>query len=281
MGGVLVTGALALFVGAAVQGSAWVAVPVVFVWLFGSGLLIGLGGGPMVIGLLSGLVLTLAFLFPGGVANGAGYAAGGAIGGLWAIAITLIWPTSPAVAAELAPASSGPAPGWAARVGAELGPRSPAARYALQLGLATAIGQWLVFVADLPHGPWVTSTIVVILKPDFGATLQTTIERVITTVIGATVAAAAMAVVQSELVRQVTLIPVAVAMVAYQRISGRLFGLLLTLYVLLVTNLTGPSGVEVGIDRTVDTLIGAVIAVLVGAVVIPMRKRGEGASETA
>jgi uncharacterized membrane protein YccC len=69
-------------------------------------------------------------------------------------------------------------------VRAVLAPDSVILRYALRLGLVTAVAVWLTWALHLTRGYWVTITIVIILQPYTGATTLKAMQRVLGTVVG-------------------------------------------------------------------------------------------------
>ena len=69
--------------------------------------------------------------------------------------------------------------------------RSNSFRHALRLGVATAIGGLLASAEHLVRGYWIPMTVVIVLKPNFGGTLQRSVQRITGTVLGALLGSAA------------------------------------------------------------------------------------------
>ena len=67
--------------------------------------------------------------------------------------------------------------------------RSNSFRHALRLGVATVIGGLLAAAEHLIRGYWIPMTVVIVLKPNFGGTLQRSVQRITGTVLGALLAA--------------------------------------------------------------------------------------------
>ena len=63
--------------------------------------------------------------------------------------------------------------------------RSSSFRHALRLGVASAIGGLLAASEHLVRGYWIPMTVVIVLKPNFGGTLQRSVQRITGTVLGA------------------------------------------------------------------------------------------------
>ncbi|HCS57607.1 MAG TPA: hypothetical protein DIW80_10625 [Gordonia polyisoprenivorans] len=143
--------------------------------------------------------------------------------------------------------------------------RTPAAvhnsaRTALCLGVATAI----TVAAHAPqHGFWLPLTVAVIVRPEYGSVVGRTVNRVAGTLIGAAVAAAVVAIWPSGIVVAVA----ASVGLAFAVLTGpKLYGLRvvgITLSALLSASVGAPDvlGPEI---RLLDTLAGAVIAVVFG-----------------
>ncbi|MBV9391142.1 MAG: FUSC family protein, partial [Verrucomicrobia bacterium] len=66
--------------------------------------------------------------------------------------------------------------------------RSSSFQHALRLGMATAFASLLASTVHLTRGYWIPMTVVLVLKPNFGGTLQRSVQRVTGTVLGAIVA---------------------------------------------------------------------------------------------
>jgi uncharacterized membrane protein YccC len=75
-------------------------------------------------------------------------------------------------------------PGLLAPLRAVLSPNSVVLRFALRVGLVTAVAVALTAALDLKRGYWVTLTAVLILQPYTGATSVRAVQRVLGTVVG-------------------------------------------------------------------------------------------------
>jgi uncharacterized membrane protein YccC len=101
-------------------------------------------------------------------------------------------------------------------------------RHALRLGLIAALGQTLATVLHLPRGYWIAVTILFILKPNFGGTLQRAVLRVTGTVLGGLIAAALSLTIQEEVILIAILPVLAFAALSVRPINYGLYTLALT-----------------------------------------------------
>jgi uncharacterized membrane protein YccC len=151
---------------------------------------------------------------------------------------------------------------WWERLRAQLTLESLTFRHALRLAVAVVIGITVYTLFAIPHGFWITLTLVAILKPNFGATLDSTLQRVAGTVLGAILAALVLAVVPSQLWLYAALILLAGLTFALKPLSYVLFVMMLTPLVIVLLDITGAGNWTLAALRVGDTVIGGVIAVL-------------------
>lgn len=140
---------------------------------------------------------------------------------------------------------------------------APAFRHAVRLAVAVPASLFLASWLSLPRGYWLPFAVAVILKPDYSTLFDRGLGRVVGTLVGATLAA----VLVSELHPDLLLTTVLVALTAWAVYStwaasfsvamGFVTALVL---ILLSTSLTDSVGTAV--DRFIDVLLGAVIAVV-------------------
>ncbi len=83
---------------------------------------------------------------------------------------------------------------------------SPIFRHAIRLGVTLALGVTVYILAALPMGYWVTLTIMVVLKPDFGGTFQRFFYRMGGTLLGTIVAAVLAATITSKPVLEIIIL---------------------------------------------------------------------------
>jgi uncharacterized membrane protein YccC len=160
---------------------------------------------------------------------------------------------------------------WRARLGGivnmvkdNLTFHSLAFRHALRLGVTVTAALALYRFLDLPHGTWLALTAVVILKPNFGGTYHQAIQRVSGTVAGSVVCAIVAAAITKLYILDAVLVPfgiLAFSLVAHNYGLGVLF---LTPFIVLPLNTVHMGDWEVAAVRSLDTVIGGVLALLAG-----------------
>jgi uncharacterized membrane protein YccC len=155
---------------------------------------------------------------------------------------------------------------------ANLTPDSAVFRHALRLGVITAVAVTIYVIFGLREGYWVTLTVVVILKPYFGATFQRGLQRVIGTVFGGIVAAILAAIVHSPLSIALLLFPLTVIALALQPINYGLFVFFLTPQVILMDNILHPGHWLLALDRIENTALGGALALVGGYLLWPSRE---------
>ena len=73
---------------------------------------------------------------------------------------------------------------WAHRFLARFGPNQPATHHGLQLAAAVLIGYLVAMAFGLPERFWVVITVLIVMRPDSGSTLQAGLERMRGTLLG-------------------------------------------------------------------------------------------------
>ena len=151
--------------------------------------------------------------------------------------------------------------------------RSSSFRHALRLGVASAVGSLMASGFHLVRGYWIPMTVVLVLKPNFGGTLQRSVQRITGTVLGALIAAILLLVLKNP-----WLLLAAVAALAFATFSLRnrnygLFALALTPMIMLMLDLARPVTVTDSFLRILHTIIGSLLALLSGYLLFPMWER--------
>lgn len=136
-------------------------------------------------------------------------------------------------------------------------------RHALRLGVSAALATALVRGLGLNHGYWVIITVIIVLQPYAGLTLQRSLQRVAGTLLGAAVAAGLVALVKDPVVILVAIMVLFAVAMSVQPLSLPAFQVLLTPALVLLAELQSGDWSLAGV-RIVNTLLGGVLA-LVGA----------------
>ncbi|MFN6471906.1 MAG: FUSC family protein [Nostoc sp. SerVER01] len=153
-------------------------------------------------------------------------------------------------------------------------------RHALRLAVVTTVAELLASVLQLPRGYWITLTALVALKPNFGGTSETTVQRVIGTILGGIIGIGVILLVKNQLAMSATgyayalcfLLLVFTAM-SVRSLSYSIFTILLTPAIILLLNLISAGDWKIGILRIVDSLVGGVLALLGSYLLFPRWER--------
>jgi hypothetical protein len=168
-------------------------------------------------------------------------------GGAWTLAILLTGRVEPDVAWRHGPPD-------ARRIAAA----------ALRLGLCVAVAEAVANLRGVERGYWIPLTVAIVLRPEFGDIVVRSIGRAFGTLVGASAAAAVLALVGSGW-GAVPIVAVLAASLPFA--IRRHFVLLATgisaVVVLLVASVVG-HGTSIAVARIVDTTIGCAIVLLVG-----------------
>jgi len=158
---------------------------------------------------------------------------------------------------------------WAARlrdpfavVRANLTPSSAVLRHAVRMSLLVAGSDIVVRASDIGRGYWVPLTILVVLRPDFGSTLQRSVMRIAGTVVGLLIASALVHWLPSGDGYQIALIFV---FCFGMRFAGPgnlgLSAACLAALVVVLLALNGFPAHSTVLDRSVATVVGGALAI--------------------
>jgi uncharacterized membrane protein YccC len=146
-------------------------------------------------------------------------------------------------------------------------------RHASRLALVAALAVSLNLVANLPRGYWSVLTALVVLKPNFGGTLATAVQRITGTVSGALIAALLGSMIRNQSVLLFCAGLFAFAALALRPFNYTLFVIGLTPMVTLILNIGDVGDWRLAMLRVLETLIGGSLALLGGFVFFPMWER--------
>jgi uncharacterized membrane protein YccC len=146
-------------------------------------------------------------------------------------------------------------------------------RHAIRLGAATAIATAIAEAVHLPRGYWVVVTVLVVLKPNFGGTIERVIQRIGGTIVGGVIAMLITIFIPNE-----TMLFLCVALLAFISFSIRSFGygfftLVLTPLFMVLLDLANPGDWKVSLFRILDTLVGGILALVGGYTLFPIWER--------
>lgn len=146
----------------------------------------------------------------------------------------------------------------------ELSRESPYFLFGLRLGIAVAAGTWLYLALGLSdaHGLWIPVTVIVVLQPTLGGSVERVLERFGGTLVGVAIALGLLALIQDDEVAIVVLFPFLLFATVYLgRINYAVAVVFITLSVVLLFNLLSPAGATTGLERLTGTVIGIAIGV--------------------
>lgn len=165
---------------------------------------------------------------------------------------------------------------------ANLDLRSPALRHALRLAVLVPLADVLTREVGIHRGYWVSLTILVVLRPDFGGTFQRVFLRVIGTLVGLLLTSLAVHYLLGDW-QPGTIVLLGVLFFGVRMAGPSNFALssvFLAGLVVLLLSLAGLPAHSTVVDRSIDTALGGAIA-LVASLLWPSWERGQLAARLA
>lgn len=146
-------------------------------------------------------------------------------------------------------------------------------RHAIRLGAAVTIATAIAEGLHLPRGYWVVVTVLVVLKPNFGGTIERVIQRIVGTIVGGVIAMLITIYIQDE-----RMLFFCAALLAFVSFSIRSFGygfftLVITPLFMVLLDLANPGDWKVSLFRIMDTLVGGLLGLLGGYTLFPIWER--------
>ena len=146
-------------------------------------------------------------------------------------------------------------------------------RHALRLALITTFAELIASLLQLPRGYWITLTVLVALKPNFGGTSETTVQRVIGTILGGIIGITLILLVKNQLAIAVCFLLLVFVAMSVRSLSYSIFTILLTSAIILLLNIISAGGWKVGVLRIFDSLAGGGLALLGSYLLFPRWER--------
>jgi uncharacterized membrane protein YccC len=142
-------------------------------------------------------------------------------------------------------------------------------RHSLRFAISIVVAYSLGFLIDIQNTYWILLTIVVIMRPSYGLTKERSKNRIIGTLIGAVVAVGIVLLTQNVVVYSVlAFVSLILAFSLIQR-NYKSAAALITISIVFVYSLSNPDAFEVIQYRVLDTIIGAIIAVVANYLLVP------------
>uniref|UniRef100_UPI00286AD958 FUSC family protein n=1 Tax=Chamaesiphon sp. VAR_48_metabat_135_sub TaxID=2964699 RepID=UPI00286AD958 len=133
-------------------------------------------------------------------------------------------------------------------------------RHALRLGVSLSLGVILYSITNLPMGYWVTLTTILVLKPNLGVTFQRFFQRIGGTILGAVIAAVLICTIASKPVLDIAIVLTVFFGVALIDFNYGYSVVFLSIFILLITDISNSTGWQFAEVRVLNTLIGAGLA---------------------
>ncbi|MBJ2175819.1 FUSC family protein [Aureibaculum sp. A20] len=143
-------------------------------------------------------------------------------------------------------------------------------RHALRLSVAVVAAYLLGSLLDIKNAYWIILTLIVIMRPNYGLTKERSLNRIIGTIIGAAVAALIIFTTQNMIVYGVLAVLSLTFAFSLIQQSYKVGAAFITLHVIFVYALLQPNAFAVIGYRVLDTLIGAILAVIANYVLWPL-----------
>ncbi len=142
-------------------------------------------------------------------------------------------------------------------------------RHALRFTVAILFAFVLGSLLDIRNTYWILLTIIVIMRPNYGLTKERSKDRIIGTLIGATVAIGIVLLTQNVIVYSVLAIVSLTLAFALIQQNYKSAAALITVNIIFVYSLINPDAFQVIQYRVLDTIIGASIAVIANYILWP------------
>ncbi|RCS31018.1 FUSC family protein [Rhodanobacter denitrificans] len=146
---------------------------------------------------------------------------------------------------------------------ASLTPRSVAFRHAVRMAVCLSAALWISRLLQLPHGYWLPMTAAIVLRPDFAATFNFGLLRVLGTVLGLVLTTVLLHITPDEPWAHLALM--AVLCMAFRYLAGAHYGMAVAALTGTVVILLSFEGVNPGLavsDRVLNTALGCGMALL-------------------
>ena len=142
-------------------------------------------------------------------------------------------------------------------------------RYILRSSLAASVAIFIYKWFDIDHGYWLAFTVILVMQPYFGATLQKALDRVIGTVTGGLVGGLLIQLHDSFYLREIFLFICFVGMVYYVRTKYSRAAFFITVSLVLLFDVENTLDNNIIIMRALCTVGGACLGILAGFTLLP------------
>jgi uncharacterized membrane protein YccC len=146
-------------------------------------------------------------------------------------------------------------------------------RHSARIAVLTMLGVVAFKCLHLPHGYWLPFTMVVVLQPDYGATRQRAVQRMLGTLAGSVLASLTL---WMHLPFAALMAATAAAGFVFVYLLKRNYGIavvFITLFVVLLTESSGPVELSFTVERLASTVAGGLLALLAALMFWPVWER--------
>jgi uncharacterized membrane protein YccC len=142
-------------------------------------------------------------------------------------------------------------------------------RHSLRFTVALLFAFLLGTILEIHNTYWILLTIIVIIRPNYGLTRERSKDRIIGTLLGAAIATSIVLLTQNVIVYGVLAVISLTLSFALIQQNYKSAAALITISIIFVYSLINPNAFEVIQYRVIDTIIGAVIAIVANYVLWP------------
>ncbi|MBS1771690.1 MAG: FUSC family protein [Bacteroidetes bacterium] len=142
-------------------------------------------------------------------------------------------------------------------------------RYAIRSAVAASLALFVALWFRVDHGYWIPFTVMIVLQPYFGATLQKAFDRVIGTVAGGIAGGIWLRLPAGMYLNEIMLFICFVLMVYFVRKNYSIAAFFITLSLVLLFDVEESLNSTLIITRALSTMGGAALAVISGFVLLP------------
>lgn len=155
----------------------------------------------------------------------------------------------------------------------EFNSRSFSFRYSLRLALGMGVGIAIYKLFHIPHGYWIAMTVMIVLQPEFGATMTKVFDRIKGTVLGALIGSLIF-LIPLPLVVNILLVTLCAFMMTYYVVRNYgIAAFFITVMVIALFHLLEPVTWTLGGIRVLNTAGGCGFALLAGYAFWPLWER--------
>lgn len=133
---------------------------------------------------------------------------------------------------------------------------------AMRLATVTTFAMWVSILLHWHHGYWIALTVLFVLQPDYGGTIQKAIQRIGGTILGVILATPIVLQIQDLNLLIIILIILAALTVAFRFVNYAFFMLFLTMLIVVILDLDVAKDWQLAETRVFHTVLGGALVVI-------------------